>query len=393
MEDENLVIDKSSNLYKQERCCIVTTMARLPYDGFGIGYDFDALRDIDWDFIIIDEASMIPLAQIVYAIYRFKNSRILIAGDPKQIAPIVREEAWKKENIYTMVNLQRFKNPTTEPMQFDITNLGTQYRSVPQIGRVFSYYAYDGMLKHARAQESQRPLSIKGFDFIQSVNFITFKVNKYDDICAPRKLSSSNIHIYSVILLVEICKYIAKNYEKGKAKKNNLSVGIICPYAAQAQMIDKLLEQCPDIPECIKISVGTIHGFQGDECDVIFTMFNPPKGLVGASDRVLVNDPNIVNVAISRAKDYLFVLMPEKDMYGFEKMYEIIRMGQIVSADRESFSINTADNIEKILFGTKGFIEKNTFVTTHQLANVYSKPASLYEVRIDDNSVDVQIKD
>ena len=393
LEDENLVIDKNSNLYKQERCCIVTTMARLPYDGFGMGYDFDALRDIDWDYIIIDEASMIPLAQIVYAIYRFKNGQILIAGDPKQIAPIVREEAWKKENIYTMVNLQRFKNPTTEPMQFEITNLGTQYRSVPQIGRVFSNYAYDGMLKHARAQESQRPLSIKGFDFIKSVNFITFKVNKYDDICAPRKLASSNIHIYSVILLVEICKYIAKNYEKGKAKKNNLSVGIICPYAAQAQMIDKLLEQCPDIPECIKISVGTIHGFQGDECDVIFTMFNPPKGLVGASDRVLVNDPNIVNVAISRAKDYLFVLMPEKDMYGFEKLYEIIRMGQIVSADKDSYSINTADSIEKIIFGSKGYIEKNTFVTTHQLANVYSKPASLYEVRIDDNSVDVQITD
>lgn len=393
LEEENLVIDKNSNLYKQERCCIVTTMARLPYDGFGMGYGFDALREIDWDYIIIDESSMIPLAQIVYAIYKFKDSQIIIAGDPKQIAPIVREEAWKKENIYTMVNLQRFMNPTTEPMQFEIKNLDTQYRSVPQIGRVFSQYAYDGMLKHARGQESQRSLNIRGFDFLRSINFITFKVNKYDDICAPRKLSSSNIHIYSVILLVEICKYIAKNYEKGKAKKNDLSIGIICPYAAQAQMIDKLLEQCPDIPACIRISVGTIHGFQGDECDVIFTMFNPPKGLVGASDRVLVNDPNIVNVAISRAKDYLFVFMPEKDMVGFDKLYEIIRMGQIVSEDRDSYSINTADNIEKLIFGAKGFIEKNTFVTTHQLANVYSRPASLYEVRIDDNSVDVQITD
>lgn len=391
LEEENLVIDKNSTLYKQERCCIVTTMARLPYDGFGMGYDFDALRDIDWDYIIIDEASMIPLAQIVYAIYKFKDSQILIAGDPKQIAPIVREEIWKNENIYTMVNLLRFKNPTTEPIQFSITNLDTQYRSVPQIGRIFSNYAYDGLLNHARTQDSQRQLAIKGFDFLKSVNFITFKVNKYDDICAPRKLSSSNIHIYSVILLVEICKYIAKNYEKGKAKKSDLSIGIICPYAAQAQMIDKLLEQYPDMPSCIRISVGTIHGFQGDECDVIFTMFNPPRGLIGASDRVLVNDPNIVNVAISRAKDYLFVLLPEKEMYGFDKLKEIIRMGTIATADKSSYSLNTADAIEKILFGTKGFIEKNTFVTTHQLANVYSKPASLYEVRIDDNSVDVQI--
>ena len=393
LEEEDLVIDKNSNLYKQERCCIVTTMARLPYDGFGMGYDFDPLREIDWDYVIIDEASMIPLAQIVYAIYRFKEKQILIAGDPKQITPIVREEIWKKENIYTMVNLLRFKDPVTEPLQFNIVNLDTQYRSVPQLGRVFSEYAYDGLLKHARTQASQRPLNIKGFEFMKSVNFITFKVNKYNDICAPRKLSSSNIHIYSVILLVEICKYIAKNYEKGKAKKNNLSIGIICPYAAQAQLISKLLEQCTDIPSCISISVGTIHGFQGDECDVVFAVFNPPRGLVGASDRVLVNDQNIINVAISRAKDYLFVLMPEKEMYGYDKLYEIIRMGTIVTEEPDSFSLSTADSIEKILFGAKGFIEKNSFVTTHQLANVYSKPASLYEVRIDDNSVDVQITD
>ena len=393
LEEEDLVIDKNSNLYKQERCCIVTTMARLPYDGFGMGYDFDPLKEIDWDFVIIDEASMIPLAQIVYAIYRFKEKQILIAGDPKQITPIVREDIWKKENIYTMVNLLRFRNPTTEPLQFSIINLDTQYRSVPQLGRVFSEYAYDALLKHARTQDAQRPLSIKGFEFMKSVNFITFKVNKHNDICAPRKLSSSNIHIYSVILLVEICKYIAKNYEKGKVKKNYLSIGIICPYAAQAQLISKLLEQCPDIPSGISISVGTIHGFQGDECDVVFAVFNPPKGLVGASDRVLVNDQNIINVAISRAKDYLFVLMPEKEMYGYDKLYEIIRMGTIVTEESDSFSLSTADSIEKILFGVKGYIEKNSFVTTHQLANVYSKPASLYEVRIDDNSVDVQITD
>lgn len=391
IEDEGLLIDKTSDLYEQDKCCIVTTMARLPYDGFGMGYDSAPLRDIQWDYVIIDEASMIPLAQIVYAIYKFTESQIIIAGDPKQIAPIVREEGWKKENIYTMVNLLRFKNPMTEPRELDVLNLDTQYRSVPEIGRVFSEYSYDGMLKHYRKSDDRRPLDIKGFEFLKPINFITFKVNKYDDICAPRKLSGSNVHVYSVLLVVEICKYMAKQYEKGRPKKNRLNVGIICPYAAQAQMIDKLLEQCSDIPEYLHITVGTIHGFQGDECDVVFAVFNPPKGLVGASERVLVNDANIINVAISRARDYLFVLMPEKDTYGFEYLYEIIRMGKIVIEEHGNCSMNNADKIESILFGEKGYLEKNAFVTTHQLANVYSKPASQYEVRIDDNSVDIQI--
>ena len=51
-----------------------------------------------------------------------------------------------------------------------------------------------------------------------------------------------------------------------------------------------------------------------------------------------------------------------------------------------------ADGIEEIIFKERGYIERNTFVTSHQMANVYSKPASRYEVRIDENSVDIQIE-
>ena len=50
-----------------------------------------------------------------------------------------------------------------------------------------------------------------------------------------------------------------------------------------------------------------------------------------------------------------------------------------------------ADIIEKTLFNDFNFIEKNTFVTSHQMSNIYTDAQKLYEVRIDENSVDIQI--
>jgi hypothetical protein len=38
-------------------------------------------------------------------------------------------------------------------------------------------------------------------------------------------------------------------------------------------------------------------------------------------------------------------------------------------------------------------IENNTFVTAHQMANVYGVASKRFEVRIDDKAADIQIND
>ena len=390
IENLGLVIDRDSYIYEQDQCCIVSTMARLPYDGFNkLGAD-SRLKDLKWDYVIIDEASMIPLAQIVFAIYKFSpDTQIIIAGDPMQITPIVQEEEWKRENIYSMVKLDRFDNPQTEPIQFNIKNLETQYRSVPAIGRVFSEYAYAGLLGHHRKDDEQIKLEINGMP-LKALTLIPFKVSRMDDIFRPYKLSGSNVHIYSVLLIVELCKYMSKEYAKHEEERK-LKIGIICPYVAEAQMIEKLIEQVSGLPQNVEINVGTIHGFQGDECDAIFVVLNPPVGLKGAADKVFLNDKNIINVAISRARDYLFVMYPHKSTDGFDKLYEMKKLGRIMNETGKDVLEYTCDDIERIIFGKPFYIEHNSFVTTHQLANVYTEGAKKYEVRIDTASVDIQI--
>ena len=140
----------------------------------------------------------------------------------------------------------------------------------------------------------------------------------------------------------------------------------------------------------MNITIGTIHGFQGDECDAIIAVFNPPTGLKSATNQIHLNNPNIINVAVSRARDYLFVFLPHKDMDGYQKLREINRLGTL----SKGWKSWTCDQLESIMFGRSQYIENASYVTSHQMANVYLPQADYrYEVRIDENSVDIQIGD
>jgi hypothetical protein len=383
---EKFVVDRDSLIYKKNQCCVISTMARLCFDGFD-GYNL--LKDIDWDLIICDEASMIPLADIAHAIYNFQSScPILIAGDPMQICPIVQEPEWKDENIYSMIKLDRFDNPKTEPIQFRIENLGMQYRSLPPIGELFSQYAYNGKLKHYRSMMNV-PKHKFGKLLLKPINFMPFKVERFDSIFGAKKLDGSNVHLYSVLLTVETCKYVAKQY--AKINDDIFTIGIICPYAPQARLIENLIAQSTDIPDNISITIGTVHRFQGGQCNLIFAVFNPPRGLKVATEKVFLNNKNIVNVAISRAQDYLCILLPHCETDGYNKLYELNQIGLIAQKDSANVQTYTCDEIEEIIYGKKFYIENNTFVTSHQLANVYTKPIKKFEIRIDESSVDIQL--
>ena len=91
-----------------------------------------------------------------------------------------------------------------------------------------------------------------------------------------------------------MCAYLAK-----AQVAEDVRIGVICPYAPQAQLINKMIEQRTDIPSNVEILVGTIHGFQGDQCDIIITVLNPPTDIKVAADKIMLNNRNIINVAIS----------------------------------------------------------------------------------------------
>ena len=153
-------------------------------------------------------------------------------------------------------------------------------------------------------------------------------------------------------------------------------------------MIDKLLAS-EKLPKEVDVQVGTIHGFQGDECDIIFAVFNPPPS-ISASNEMFLNKRNIINVSISRARDYLFIVMPDDNTENIANLRLVKRVEQLVH-DTGAWNEFLSPDLEELMFGDSQYLENNAFSTSHQNVNVYGLPVKKYEVRTEDSAIDVQI--
>lgn len=381
--------DKTFDIRTLDKNVTVTTIARFPYDFF---MPFGArvfLNGMNWDYIVIDEASMIPIANIILPLYKKTPRKFIIAGDPFQIEPITSVELWKNENVYTMVELNSFADPKTKPYQYKVELLTTQYRSVPAIGDIFSKFAYGGILKHYRSADSQRQLNIDNDLGIETLNIIKYPVSKYESIYRAKHLQhSSSYQVYSALFTFEYVCYLSRAISENNPG-SMFKIGIIAPYRAQADLIDKLLAS-EKLPSEVEVQVGTIHGFQGDECDIIFAVFNTPP-TISNSKEIFLNKRNIINVSISRARDYLFIVMPDDNTEGISNLRLVKQVENLIRRTDEWNEFLSPD-LEELMFDDSNYLENNAFSTSHQSVNVYGLPERRYEVRTEDNAVDVQIQ-
>ena len=388
IEQSPVYKDKTFDIKAHAKNVTVTTIARFPYDYFIAPDKRIHLYALNWDYIVIDEASMIPIANIVLPLYKKTPKKFIIAGDPFQIEPIASVDLWKDENIYKMVKLESFSEPTTIPHKYKVELLTTQYRSVPDIGSVFSRFAYGGILKHHRAADSQRTFKVGDRLKIKTFNIVKFPVSKYESIYRCKRLKhSSSYQVYSALFTFEYACYLAKAIAENNPEES-FKIGIIAPYRAQADMIDKLFAS-EKLPKTVDVQVGTIHGFQGDECDIIFAVFNTPP-TISKSKEMFLNKMNIINVSISRARDYLFVIMPDENTENISNL-ELVNRVELLIKSTNSWQESLSPDLEELMFGDSKYLENNAFSTSHQSVNVYGLPEKCYEVRTEDNAVDVQI--
>lgn len=357
---------------------VVTTGARFSYDT--VNPDDTPICDFDWDYIIIDEASMMDLVTITYILYKGEGARFIIAGDPMQIRPVPRNEI-EVENIYQMVGIDELKTALNSFDRYPLEALTTQYRSIPVIGDIVSQFAYNGMVKTFMQRAPQKPLHCDGMD-TNTVNFFPFEVREFSQLFELGTVGKSPLHLYSAIFTYNMVGYVARQIHQNHPS-SQYSIGVVCPYGAEADAIKQMIESRPiDQPNC-SITCGTVHSFQGDECDIMFVVLNPPASSYSGSH---VNNQNIINVAMSRARDYLFFVIPEGQIDGYHIKN---KLGKIVnSQDR---SVLPCAQMEKLMFGDEHYIEENTEVTCHLPVNVYYNSNSEYDVRWDDNAIDIQI--
>ena len=401
-EASSIILERTDNdkFSKKHGVVVITTIHRFPYDGFKSYNQANMFKNKKWDLVIFDEASMIPIASMVNALCHIRyvnpNCQLVITGDPYQIPPVQLVDLWSNENIYSMFGLKSFEPDVRDEEMFNaigvpypVKNLNTQYRSTASIGELFSRFSYDAKLTHQRS-DNRLPLPDLGFK-IDDFTIIQFPVNSNNLLFKASRLKKSPYHPYSVLFTVLL---IERFLDKLGNLDREVSIGIVSPYRVQADLVGKILATKFTLNDKVKISTATVHGFQGDECDIVICLLNAPAGLYQTtSQNLYVNNQNLLNVAISRARDYLILLIPDENTRGIQHLTGINKIIGLINNIKQPI-IYSSEDMEMLLMNNKDYVSEHTFITSHQLVNVYSTmPENEYEFRISEDAVDVQIFD
>ncbi len=72
--------------------------------------------------------------------------------------------------------------------------------------------------------------------------------------------------------------------------------------------------------EKFRSNIGTVHTFQGKECDIVFFVLGCDSSHSGAINWAS-GEPNILNVAVTRAKKHLYVI-GDRNLWGGKPYFD-----------------------------------------------------------------------
>jgi len=252
------------------------------------------LRFKVFDWLILDEANKVRANEVLALMPLAK--RWVMIGDLKQLPPVMEEAAstFKIEQpLDELVRDDSFygwiwdKVPAGSKIM-----LPRQYRMREPIGRVVSDLFYEGKLVH----EAPHPRMPLPWPFDRELVWVdTGAQDEYRD--AQRSVANE----FEVALCKDITSIIRRRVRKAK-------LAVIAMYASQVNRLSSALKGIvpPD-------DIESVDAFEGRESDAVIL------SLVRSNDRAAIgflNDPNRVNVAISRAKKLLVIVGDSKTVIG-----------------------------------------------------------------------------
>lgn len=168
----------------------------------------------------------------------------------------------------------------------NVCTLDTQYRMADEIGNLISELFYDNVLQNGRNAVIK--------DSIQWVDYepeMPWPVYHEEDGEKQKIYNLDECSIVSQILL----------QLDSQPESNISSVAVISPYKAQVFKIRECVRKMQ--LRQLKVDVDTVDGFQGKECDCVLFSLTRTTGTF----RFLA-DQRRLNVALSRARDYIIIV-------------------------------------------------------------------------------------
>lgn len=293
----NKELEEIQNKILSEAKLIATTLTKT--------YTAKQFPDRKFDVLILDEASMAPLPHLYWAVGRCSNS-ITIVGDFLQLPPICISEnqtaqKWLGRSIFEVLNIKNIKDAQQDKR---VTLLDTQYRMVPAISEISNRFVYQGVLKDD-STTSRKNVN----DGVSSSPLVLIETGNSNAWCSQIS-TGGRFNLYHAMVCTTLAKKILQQMPDCK-------IGIITPYTHQARLINKIAKDW-QIRE--KVRVSTIHRFQGGEEEII--IFDSTEG-IGLRTAPMLDDTRhdsdalrVLNVAMTRAKDKLYLVANTKHLLG-----------------------------------------------------------------------------
>ncbi len=305
-----------------------TTLARVCTSEIFNGMEFDT--------IVIDEASMASLPYLVIMAARCKKN-LVIAGDPMQLPPIAltNEERARKQLEQDIFAYASSADHPDELFQWHDQNplttsfFDVQYRLHADLAAIISDVFYDGRLKsHESVTNVDKKRSKKGI----TRSFRVIDTAKHDPVLSQKSKEygfSPRNEIHLSIVTDLVYQLVTKDLIPME------QIGIIVPFRSTVWDIRVELKK----KGLGDVEVGTIHTYQGREkrviiFDTVMTGELKQGRVTHFSVRPFdekkngLSVPRLLNVAFSRARGELFVLA---DMRHIDKVYGNKFLGKLLS--------------------------------------------------------------
>lgn len=256
-----------------------------------------------FDLVIIDEATQCDIASALPALFRAK--RAIIAGDPNQLKHYSFVSQAQQTSLREKYNLPQdyifdYRNRSILDLfiskvqnQEQVTFLREHFRSTPSLIEFSNQQFYEGQLEVLKS--TPKHTTHKQLELVETNG-------------TRNKKGVNEIEAMSVIAKLE---ELVETYE---TEKSPPSIGIISPFSTQVDFINKKIREKFDLVHLKKFNVlcGTPYNFQGSEREIILISFcvcdqTHPSAFVHA------NKPEVLNVAITRAKSYQYIFKSVSD--------------------------------------------------------------------------------
>lgn len=255
------------------------------------------LYESKFDNLIVDEASMMAMPSLL-ALGHNISKRLILVGDFQQLSPIsMVKDDLLIDSVFEMsgVNIRNTDHPA-------LHQLLNQRRSNEKIVDLINRTFYQGKLIPAAKKNEEVIYSNPFPGRIIALKRVTDGAVRYTKGgTRQNKIFAENV--------IDILDTLSQD------KNANFTIGVITPYKGQVSLLRALKnERKYDDHFDSRIKIGTVHTFQGSECDIIiFDMVDCFKLESGRSNRIgrlySGNEgERLLNVAVSRARHKLIIV-------------------------------------------------------------------------------------